>query len=641
MKGTRTMDLRWRMRGIYMKTSCRLYRKKDVVAVRVGNIKKRYHYPAHGRPKTFKKPQSTTPKPADGAKLTPSTSASSTPSSSLNANRASALFGNASSSKQQPQRERQVTFMDDDSGSNVAAAVGSPFRERRASIAPSKMAVQRKTVDQAVGPSEPMSEFTSTSVQVELVAKDAEERIRALNIKYDEAEEKYRETVARYESDLENMRREHESERRQWQTDSQALSATVANLEMRLGEAKAAVIEHQDSADSWKAKALDSEKVVQSLEKELSALKENEVQLQSTISSLQTLLTTSQTAVSSLSTSHAALTEEASRLRTELRNLEEERSQLTSHVAEATASKVDTERALQVAKEAEKKLEGKCEELGRDVTRLTVKNEAMTLRQEEMEKKAQANAKQIAELQSTINTLMKFPDASLGQAIQVPEFSVSQDYDQALQEIISSNNLRISVLENKNNEYRMLRIKRVDIEKKAQQQAPPSAPSPIENDTISAASADVQLSNDRATALWDGSMMGKVATVLAAAQMDQQAALHRAAINTLAPGLATQQQQPQQDTSIDKVGRASGPPKPSQFLKADGTPKRVHLSTSSRSSLHSLGQRTIPPGAYPGPYVDPTALKQISNIRMGIFVTTGFAVQRAVKWKGDPKCGAT
>jgi hypothetical protein len=65
--------------------------------------------------------------------------------------------------------------------------------------------------------------------------------------------------------------------------------------------------------------------------------------------------------------------------------------------------------------------------------------------------------KHIGQLEENIESLMKFPDLSLGEqeyhlAITSPQF------DKAVQDYIKGNNLRILILEKKNEEYRKMRL---------------------------------------------------------------------------------------------------------------------------------------------------------------------------------------
>ncbi|KAI8622268.1 hypothetical protein BC830DRAFT_1163042 [Chytriomyces sp. MP71] len=66
----------------------------------------------------------------------------------------------------------------------------------------------------------------------------------------------------------------------------------------------------------------------------------------------------------------------------------------------------------------------------------------------------------VRELEAIVDTMMRYPDASLGQSLL--EEPADGRYDELFKEMINSNNLRISLLEQKNNEYRMVRLKHVD-----------------------------------------------------------------------------------------------------------------------------------------------------------------------------------
>ncbi|KAJ3066504.1 hypothetical protein HDU98_010173 [Podochytrium sp. JEL0797] len=70
------------------------------------------------------------------------------------------------------------------------------------------------------------------------------------------------------------------------------------------------------------------------------------------------------------------------------------------------------------------------------------------------------NEYRVKELQAMVDTIMRYPDASLGQMMEEP--SSDDRYDEVFKEMINSNNLRISLLEQKNNEFRCVRLKFAD-----------------------------------------------------------------------------------------------------------------------------------------------------------------------------------
>ncbi|KAI9096612.1 hypothetical protein DFS34DRAFT_148136 [Phlyctochytrium arcticum] len=76
----------------------------------------------------------------------------------------------------------------------------------------------------------------------------------------------------------------------------------------------------------------------------------------------------------------------------------------------------------------------------------------------ELERMMQMTASKNKELTGMLNVLMKYPDASLGHEITLQDLTSDDEVDTILKEMINSNNLRISLLEQKNNEFRVLRL---------------------------------------------------------------------------------------------------------------------------------------------------------------------------------------
>ncbi|KAI9208136.1 uncharacterized protein BJ171DRAFT_633921 [Polychytrium aggregatum] len=111
----------------------------------------------------------------------------------------------------------------------------------------------------------------------------------------------------------------------------------------------------------------------------------------------------------------------------------------------------------------------------------------------------------LKDLEQTLAVVMKYPDVSLGQDTSLPDFEVSPEYDRLLKDVINSNNLRISLLEQKNNELRLLRVKRVTQEK---------ALNPLHKHQ-----------SQQASPLWESATMDHLMSNLDIAQLEQEHAL--------------------------------------------------------------------------------------------------------------------
>ncbi|KAI9329390.1 hypothetical protein DFJ73DRAFT_902384 [Zopfochytrium polystomum] len=176
----------------------------------------------------------------------------------------------------------------------------------------------------------------------------------------------------------------------------------------------------------------------------------------------------------------AGAAESAVRVEAELKEAREELSELRSRLRSARAELEDL-RGRFVASEQERGRlavasvdaehgRARMGDLHNSLVRAQEENEALMVQAEELTVAKRANELRIKELTTMVNTLMRYPDVSLGMltpklpqaaaaAGAAADDSAAVQYDLVHQNMINANNMRIALLEQKNNEYRLSRCR--------------------------------------------------------------------------------------------------------------------------------------------------------------------------------------
>ncbi|KAJ1564316.1 hypothetical protein HK096_008614 [Nowakowskiella sp. JEL0078] len=163
------------------------------------------------------------------------------------------------------------------------------------------------------------------------------------------------------------------------------------------------------------------------------------------------------------------------------------------------------------AKEAENSAGKKNAEFQIKVLKQTEKFNEIKLTCQDLESENRIKTVKIDELNKVLETLMKFPDASIG---QIENFVNTDQWDHLLSEMINSNNLRISLLEQKNNELRIQKIRlanyEVGIETSISPQTDSSlfAYSPIANPNLRF-QENLYISRNKKSPLWDSQITNR------------------------------------------------------------------------------------------------------------------------------------
>ncbi|KAI8814304.1 hypothetical protein BJ742DRAFT_766709 [Cladochytrium replicatum] len=151
------------------------------------------------------------------------------------------------------------------------------------------------------------------------------------------------------------------------------------------------------------------------------------------------------------------LTEKYGGLETNLSMLQKKFEHVSSLLQTSQSASSELQSSLSQSQDSEEKARDRCGEYHHTIVRLSEENENLQIVHREMQSAQTVLNYKILELENLLATIMRYPDASIGQEPAIEKSS--EDLDHILKEFIHANNARIALLEQKNNDYRMQRLR--------------------------------------------------------------------------------------------------------------------------------------------------------------------------------------
>ncbi|KAJ3122021.1 hypothetical protein HK098_003176 [Nowakowskiella sp. JEL0407] len=244
-----------------------------------------------------------------------------------------------------------------------------------------------------------------------------------------------------YESEIEKIKHKFDTlqnQNKDLETTCVELNAEASRWERKAIEAERREAIGNEKIAKWEKEIEVKKKELQSVQEECAKLKENFSMLTDSNLALKTSFESTCTQLSETNQTLETTAEELNDIRLSLESAKFE---------------------LEKSKKSETEAKTKCGEYHHTVLKRNEELQEMHVKLKGLESSERVHSIKVKELETIINNLMKFPDMSLGDDFTpTGQISLSQ-FDAMLSEMISSNNLRISLLEQKNNELRMQRIK--------------------------------------------------------------------------------------------------------------------------------------------------------------------------------------
>ncbi|KAJ3411772.1 hypothetical protein HDV05_001730 [Chytridiales sp. JEL 0842] len=313
------------------------------------------------------------------------------------------------------------------------------------------------TTNVSVGPNRPMPKFANALVQVDTPDQNYELKIKQYRKQIESYEKQLKEKAENYERDLDSLREENEmrlkSEKMKFDDIVVEQGKRLRKLEEQCQRVEESLVfsekcredqaEELGTVTKERDELLGRVKDFSEKEQKLSIIEEEFLELQ------QEHSTVTQT-LESLSASHNELIDQRNEA---VASRDEAIAQMLLYEQEKGRLEVTTREAT----EAWESSKARMGDLHHSLVTAREENEQLQDRNQALEVTAKTSQYRIKELEAMVNAMMRYPDASLGQVLQEPN---SEDYDQLYHELINSNNMRIALLEQKNNEYRFMRLRK-------------------------------------------------------------------------------------------------------------------------------------------------------------------------------------
>ncbi|KAJ3155978.1 hypothetical protein HDU89_005541 [Geranomyces variabilis] len=306
-------------------------------------------------------------------------------------------------------------------------------------------------------------ECTAIECQVD-IPHPAELALEKSKVRVSKLEEQLRETIQAHDEKLhaankdheaaaEKALQQHEAEKKRILRDREQMIEWVQQSELAKTDATNANAVLEEKCEQFV-------KLVDTLRSDITKLTDESDRLQRKYNSQSETLEETDRALTDLRAEHAAtvafqtvLQASATLLQTELT----ETKQLLSTAS--TAAREWEEKAL-AALDAESSAANKAERAVEDATYARDGTQKLVDGSLELERMLQIADAKCKEVTSCLNAVMKYPDVSLGHEISMADVGpATGGSDRVLKDMITGNSVRISLLEQKNNELRVLRLK--------------------------------------------------------------------------------------------------------------------------------------------------------------------------------------
>ncbi|KAJ3150726.1 hypothetical protein HDU86_006343 [Geranomyces michiganensis] len=358
---------------------------------------------------------------------------------------------------------------------------------------PKEEAVSRVTVSVQAHP-----ECVDNESQVD-IPHPAEIALERHKVRMAKLEEQFRDTIQKhdetlstarknYEETAENTLLQHEAEKKRILRDREQMIEWVQQSELAKTEAMKASAITQEKCDELVT-------LVASLRTEITSLTENNEQLQRECNANISMLEATDRALADLRAEHTATLAFQSVLQTSATLLQSELTETKDLLLTASATARDWEEKALAAQDAESSAASTAHRAVEDATYARDGTQKLIDGTFELERMLQVADAKCKEVTSCLNAVMKYPDVSLGHELSMADVGPANGgSDRLLKDMITGNSVRISLLEQKNNELRVLRLKLA-----ASAQSPMTTPIPfaslIDKPAVQRANESVKLQN--------------------------------------------------------------------------------------------------------------------------------------------------
>ncbi|KAJ3034672.1 hypothetical protein HDV00_004811 [Rhizophlyctis rosea] len=327
--------------------------------------------------------------------------------------------------------------------------------------------------------------------QTDLLSAQIEEYVKRLRV----AEEK----IAKHEAEgIENANRMQKMQTevttlRNTESELQTTIKTITQerddtehrLTTLLRESQSTLITQLQLSSRYQTEATESSKQVQTLQSELFTLQTVKTQIEEHDKSQTIELTATLTKLDETKSENIAYALEVQGLKDEIRRLERVYAEtkmelnaadircgeLVKRIEVGEEERGMLEKTVKEAVEGERKMRKEVGEIKKAVGKAQEEIDKLAMYNLDMERLVRMEREKSRELEVSLRAIMRFPDVSLGRDLVFPDLPPSAEADKILQEMINSNNVRIAMLEQKNNEFRVMRLKQ-----SASQKRPAAAP---------------------------------------------------------------------------------------------------------------------------------------------------------------------
>ncbi|KAI9350341.1 hypothetical protein BDR26DRAFT_915237 [Obelidium mucronatum] len=348
------------------------------------------------------------------------------------------------------------------SQSTAKLNTGDVIETAMLSVEQEKQAVA--TVHVAVGGDKPIPKFVDACHLVPEFENPLKKVLDACKKEVQDIQAKLKKTVASHISDTSAIHAAHEKEIKMMKAtlNDELLKEQIRNKELEL---KLADLTNQMSIESEEMVQKDAE--IENLKGQVEALLNQVQEVEREKSQIESDYENSNMEIFTLKSEVATLkdtiVEDNERLNQKIaeRDAIFENHRLESE-AQVFALKADVENAKKEAIDTVVQLtqsKSRFGELHHSLVTLQNHSDRIEELYEKLQISSKTNEYRVKELEAIVETMMKYPDASLGQLLEEP---ADGRYDELFKEMINSNNMRISMLEAKNNEYRYIRLKHAE-----------------------------------------------------------------------------------------------------------------------------------------------------------------------------------
>ncbi|TPX70632.1 hypothetical protein SpCBS45565_g01701 [Spizellomyces sp. 'palustris'] len=387
--------------------------------------------------------------------------------------------------------------------------------------APTKMDLSVQTtpdviqkLDAQSGVDKPVPRFESVCIQADL-QHPAEQKLYDAAMRIKTLEEKLEHALRKHAEDLSTITKKAEIERQtlktEYEIEKHRLMQEKYELTTWLQEAERAKQSAANTIEKLEADIANLTRVLDSLSSQNNELSREKREVEMSKATLAAELATLKGTYACIEAQYLTSTADAKDLKEKVDLLQKGLSEARKQLADLERERIQWEKTASESIHAERAAVTQVQEIQEEIARVQDSNQKLSDSSLELERMLQiANVKN-KELTNVLNVVMKFPDASLGHDVALSDLPLADEVDKILKDMINSNNLRISLLEQKNNEFRVLRLQQ-----------------------SSRITASVQGKPETKTALYDNHSLQRATDAIVIRHLEEQAAIRVAAAAAVA-----------------------------------------------------------------------------------------------------------